>query len=123
MKFKSAPLKETKFYERVKELAADEVQSREAMIQRWRCAVGSDGKFDVFFTQLIGSSHQMRDGYYCYLLIINNDEIYIDYDSRGIQIRDTDTAKKYDKRSLVSLIESARKGRGDKSPIPWFRQT
>ena len=83
----------------------------------WPCAI--DAK-NHLFVQLLSDTGQMREGYYEYLLAVNDEIVIISVDSYGARIMPTGAWQKLPRNLIVSLADSAAKiATAGQAPLKW----
>ena len=84
----------------------------------WPCAFDHAKKH--LFVQLLSDTGQMREGYYEYLLAVNDEIVIISVDSYGARIMPTGAWQKLPRNLIVSLADSAAKiATAGQAPLKW----
>ena len=78
------------------------IQSRAPGSASWSCAL--DVERELLFTQLGGSSYEMRDGFYYYLLAIGSNLVVAEWDNGWARVLPQGAASSYTRHELETLI-------------------
>lgn len=108
MSFVKINILNTNFYDRISKI---DIEARRIpdkgreTTSDWPCAYDSDR--DIIFTQLISNTHEMRDWDYYYLMLVNDNPVFIYWTLERASLLDKGAAKQYDQNFLVNLINEA----------------